>query len=82
MKVYPEESNGTNPTVSVEQCLELAKKAKVDSEPWVQRALLAVILTDDVILAEALSQRLKILSAVEELDPYHFSRPSEEDFLA
>lgn len=60
--------------------VELARKARMLEEDWVQRALLALDFSKDTRLAKAFEARLRLPLLAEELDPYPFDIPSDGDF--
>ena len=72
--------NQKNTLMPISRYVELAKKAKLDNEAWVQKALFALMVTENEKLASALAARLNILALVEELDPYPFATPRMDDF--
>ena len=67
--------------VPVEVLVELAGRAKVLNEGWVQRSLLGLSVGYDADLVDALLARLRVRALVEVLDPFPFDIPCEEDFL-
>ena len=69
-----------NHPVPVSALIELARQAKALDDRYVQWALLALAVTNDPGLANALKMKLGIRAAVEMIDPFPFDTPSEEDF--
>ena len=61
--------------------VEMAKLARLDQEEWVKRALLALAVSDNPALAQALAMKFKLRILAEELEPFPFSTPGEMDFL-
>lgn len=64
----------------IEAYVELARRARVLDEEWVQRALFALAVSNDPGLANALVMKLRLRAVVELIDPFPFDIPSQEDF--
>jgi hypothetical protein len=69
-----------NKLVPINTFVELAKKAKAQDEEWVQRAVLALTVAYTPGLANALLMKLRLQAVIEELDPFPFDTPTEEEF--
>ena len=70
-----------NNSIPLSVLVELAQRAKLQNEDWVQRSLVALAVSNDPVLANALLMRLQLKALVETLDPFPFDTPSEEDFF-
>ena len=66
--------------VPVSALVDLARRAKSLDEGWVQRSLLAVAVTGEQGLAQVLQMHLGYRALMQELDPYPFDTPTEEEF--
>jgi len=69
-----------NRPVPVTVFIELAKQAKASNDPFIQRALVALAVTNNPGLAKALQMRLGLRAVIELLDPFPFDIPDEEEF--
>ena len=70
-----------NHPVPVTALIELARQAKALDDQYVQRALLALAVTNDPGLANALTMKLRLRAVVEMIDPFPFDTPEEEEFV-
>ena len=70
-----------NRPVPVTALIEMARLAKALDDPFVQRALLALAVTDNPGLANALQKKLGLRAVVEMIDPFAFDIPKEEEFV-
>ena len=69
-----------NHLVPATALIELAKVAKLSKDPYIQRALVALAVTNNPGLANALQMKLGLRAAIELLDPFPFDIPEEEEF--
>ena len=67
--------------VPITYFLELAKKAKVQNERWIKNSLSILAVTSEPGLANALLMHLRLKAVAEELDPFPFDTPAEEEFV-
>ena len=70
-----------NHPVPVTALIEMARLAKALDDPFVQRALVALAVTNDPGLANALQMKLGLRAVVEMMDPFPFDTPAEEEFV-
>lgn len=70
-----------NHPVPVMALIELARQAKALDDQYVQRVLLALAVTNDRGLANALTMKLRLRGVVEMIDPFPFDTPEEEEFV-
>ena len=70
-----------NRPVPVTALIEMARQAKALDDPFVQRVLLALAVTNDPGLANALTMKLRLRAVVEMIDPFPFDTPAEEEFV-
>ncbi len=70
-----------NHPVPVTALIELARQAKALEDQYVQRVLLALAVTNDPGLANALTMKLRLRAVVEMIDPFPFDTPEEEEFV-
>jgi hypothetical protein len=70
-----------NHPVPVTALIDLARQAKALDDPFVQWALIALAVTNDPGLANALKMKLGLRAVVEMLDPFPFDTPAEEEFV-
>jgi hypothetical protein len=73
--------NYQNNLISLNSLIILAKQSRAINDAWVQRALFALAAVYEPGLAEAVMMRLKLKAVVEQIDPFPFDTPSEEDFI-
>lgn len=70
-----------NHSVSLPALIEMARLTHTLGEPYVQRALVALALTNNPGLANALQMKLGLRAVVEMIDPYPFDTiENEEEF--
>ena len=70
-----------NYPVPVTALIEMARLAKALDDPFVQRALMALAVTNNPGLANALQMKLGLRAVVEMIDPFPFDIPNEEEFV-
>ncbi len=58
--------------MNIDGLVELAQKAKADSEEWVVKSLLSIALTGNQSLMKAVTTRLAIPAFIETIDPFPF----------
>jgi len=69
-----------NHPVPVMALIEMARQAKALNDPYVQRTLMALAVTNNPGLASALQMKLGLRAVIEMLDPFPFDAPEEEEF--
>ena len=70
-----------NHPVSVSALIELARQARALDDQYVQRVLLALAVTNDPGLVNALKMKLGLRAVVEMIDPFPFDTPEEGEFV-